>query len=149
MKNLITKTYTDQNTFELECINLFKNFKYARFEHCGKYYKLEEKKDWHGKIYFVLLVTTNKSYIGGYVVGCNKDLSTLISKYIVGKNIPLKIIKTTKIMKQGLFTDVNAVIKEEIAGLKNIKIHFQMNGDFDKIQKVSLAIRQLEILIGA
>ena len=51
-------------------------------------------------------------------------------------------------MKQGLFTDVNAVIKEEIAGLKNIQIHFQMNGDFDKIQKVSLAIRQLEILIG-
>tara|TARA_R100000541_G_scaffold631_1_gene4040 strand:- start:130 stop:291 length:162 start_codon:yes stop_codon:yes gene_type:complete len=49
-------------------------------------------------------------------------------------------------MEQGLFTDVNAVIKEEIAGLKNIKIHFQMNGDFDKIQKVALAIRQLQIL---
>ena len=29
-------------------------------------------------------------------------------------------------MKQGLFTDVNAVIKEEIAGLKNIKIHLKL-----------------------
>lgn len=52
-------------------------------------------------------------------------------------------------MKKGLFSDVNSVIKDELAGLKNIKIHFQMNDDFDKIQKVSLAIRQLEILIGA
>ena len=52
-------------------------------------------------------------------------------------------------MKKGLYSDVNSVIKDELAGLKNIKIHFQMTGNFDKIQKVSLAIRQLEILIGA
>lgn len=93
MTNLITKTYTDQDTFQSECINIFKNFKNVSFEHGSKYYKLEEKKDWHGKIYFLLIATTNKSYIGGYVVGCNKDLSTLISKYMVCKNIPLKITK--------------------------------------------------------
>lgn len=93
MKTQITKTFTDQDTFQSECINLFKNFKYARFEHGGKYYKLEEKKDWHGEVYFLLYATTNKSYIGGFVVGCNEDLSTLISKFIVCKNIPLKITK--------------------------------------------------------
>ncbi len=49
-------------------------------------------------------------------------------------------------MKESLFTDVDAVVKEQIASLRNIKIHYQMSGDFDKIQKVSLAIKQLENL---
>jgi len=49
-------------------------------------------------------------------------------------------------MKESLFTNVDAVVEEQIASLKNIKIHYQMSGDFDKIQKVSLAIKQLENL---
>jgi|TARA_R100000482_G_scaffold91264_1_gene37533 hypothetical protein len=49
-------------------------------------------------------------------------------------------------MKECLFTNVDAVVKEQIASLRNIKIHYQMSGDFDKIQKVSLAIKQLENL---
>ena len=59
-------------------------------------------------------------------------------------------------MKEGLFTNVDAVVKEQIASLRNIKRHYQMSSDtkygsdqFDKIQKVSLAIKQLENLIGA
>lgn len=52
-------------------------------------------------------------------------------------------------MKESLFTDVNVVIKEQIASLKNIKIHYQMNSDFNKVQKVSLAIKQLENLTRA
>lgn len=89
MTNTITKTYTDQDAFQSECINLFKNFKYAWWKHGDKYYKLEETKDWHGKIYFLLYASS--TMYGGCIVGCNKDLSTLISEYIVGKNIPLKI----------------------------------------------------------
>ena len=59
----------------------------------------------------------------------------------------LLLTKQNKMKNTGLFNDVNAVIKEQIAGLKNIKIHFQEQNDFESIQQVAKSICVLELLI--
>lgn len=57
----------------------------------------------------------------------------------------LLLTKQNKMKNTGVFNDVNASIKEQIAGLKNIKIHFEEINDFESIQNISLSIRILEL----